>query len=149
MNKWIIITSILLILGIGAAIIGYFFVYNKPHKNYEKAKAEYRLDSESLFSQYNTNRKDAEHTYNGKVIEVTGTVSSVETPDSLTIVVFAISEGLFGDEGIRFTVLNNYREAALALEKDERVTIKGYCTGYNDTDVILEKCSIITQDSNL
>jgi len=40
-------------------------------------------------------------------------------------------------------MLDNYRDDALALQKDQMVTIKGYCTGYNDTDVILEKCSII------
>jgi len=93
MNKWIKIIGVLFILGIGAAVAGYFFIYNKPHKNYEKAKAEFHLDGGDLFSQYGTDRMAAEHKYNGKVIEVTGAVSSVEEPDSLTVVVFALSEG--------------------------------------------------------
>jgi hypothetical protein len=69
----------------------------------------------------------------------------VETPDSLTIVVFALGEGMFGDEGIRLTMLDNHSQAAIALLKDASATLKGYCTGYNGTDVILEKCSIVIE----
>ena len=142
MSKWIKIIAVLFILGILAGILGYVFVYNKPHKDYEHARAEYIMTGQELFSHYVANRSEAEGKYNGKVLEVSGRVSSVESPDSLTVVVFALSQGIFGDEGIRFTMLDNYRERANALQENEPVTIKGYCTGYNDTDVILEKCSI-------
>ena len=143
MNKWIKITMVLLILGIGAAVLGYFFIYNKPHRDYEKATADFQVSGETLFSAYVSDRSAAETKYNGKVLEVTGPVSAVESRDSLTIVVFVMGEGMFGDEGIRFTLLDHYKEAASALASDQMVTIKGYCTGYNETDVILEKCSII------
>jgi hypothetical protein len=143
MNRWAKIISALLILGILGGVFGYFFVYNKPHTDYEKADAEFRFTSEQLFSQYLSDRATAELQYNGKVIEVTGRVTSVENPDSLTVVVFALSQGMFGDEGLRCTMLGNHRKKANTLRKDSLVTIKGYVTGYNDTDVILEKCSIM------
>ncbi len=145
MNKWIKIIAVLVFLGIAAGILGYVFVYNKPHTDYEKAEAEYRITAEELFSHYTGNRKEAENTYNGKVLQVTGRVTAVETPDSLTIVVFALSEGMFGDEGIRLTMLDNHSRAASALLKDASATLKGYCTGFNGTDVILEKCSIVNE----
>ena len=143
MNKWIKIISALFILGIVGGVLGYYFIYNKPHVDYEKAEAEYRFTGEQLHSLYVANSSEASQKYNGSVLAVTGRISSVENPDSLTVIVFALSEGMFGDEGIRFTMLEHYRDQANALGKDELVTIKGYCTGYNDTDVILEKCSII------
>ena len=143
MSKWIKIIAVLAILGVLAGVLGYFFVYNKPHTDFEKAEADYRLSGKDLFTQYRTNRTAAEQVYNGKVLEVTGAVSYVEQPDSLTIVVFALSEGMFGDEGIRFTMLESHSKDASALTANDPVTIKGYCTGYNDTDVILEKCSIV------
>lgn len=143
MRKWYKIIAALVILGGIAGFLGYHFVYNKPHTDYEKADADFRITGERLFDLYTTSKAEAQQTYNGKVLEVSGNVSSVENPDSLTIVVFALREGMFGDEGIRFSVLQKYGASANELETGDPVTIKGYCTGYNDTDIILEYCSII------
>jgi len=143
MNKWVKITALLFITGCVTAVMGYVFVYNKPHMNYEKAEADYRFTSEQLYSQYVADKETAGHKYNGKILEVTGRASTVEDHDSLTVVVFALSEGMFGDEGIRLTMLDKYSDSARLLGQNMLVTIKGYCTGYNDTDVILEKCSIV------
>ena len=96
-----------------------------------------------LFSEYRNNRTSAEQTYNGKVLEITGDLSYTEQADSLIIAVFAIEEGMFGDEGIRCTMLPGHQEKTKTLEPGINVTLKGYCTGYNETDIILEKCSII------
>jgi hypothetical protein len=57
--------------------------------------------------------------------------------------VFIFDEGMFGEEGVRCTMLDSQNEK---MDKDHagtEVRVKGYVTGYNDTDVILEKCSII------
>lgn len=143
MNKWTKIIAAVILLGILGGAAGYFFVYNKPHVNYEKARADFSLAGEDLFRMYSVHKLEAELTYNGKILEVKGRVSTVENPEAMTVVVFALGEGMFGDEGIRFTMLENHREKANALKRGDLVTIKGYCTGYNDTDIILEKCSLI------
>ncbi len=145
MNKWVKIAIILVIVGAVAAGLGYKFVYNKPHPNFEKATPDYSLSSSDLFSSYLSDRVNAEQKFNGKVLEVEGEFSNLETPDSLTILVFSIQEGFFGPEGIRCTLLPKYGEEAKKLVPGSKVTIKGFCAGYNDTDVILEKCSIIKQ----
>jgi hypothetical protein len=59
--------------------------------------------------------------------------------------VFVFEQGDFGDEGIRCTMLPKYNFEAGKLQPDVEIKVKGYCTGYNETDVILEKCSIINQ----
>lgn len=142
MNKWVLIIGSLLIIGIIGGILGYKFVYNKPHRDYEAAQPDYTLKAIALFEAYSNSRSDAELKYNGKVLEITGRVSSVETPDSLMIVVFTMREGMFGEEGIRCTLLPGHQSRGLKLSPGDEVIVKGYCTGYNGTDVIFEKCSI-------
>ena len=142
MNKWLKISSSIAFFGIIAACLGYKFVYNKLHKDYEEAEAYFSLTSQELYSDYQINRQVAEQKFNGKVVEISGFLDKVETPESMTIAVFVLSDGIFGDEGIRCTMLLNHSENIMS-NAGQKVKLKGYCTGYNDTDVILEKCSIV------
>jgi hypothetical protein len=142
MKKWIKISAVVIVLGIIGAILGYKFIYNKPHRDYEKAKPDYVLSAEEVFRFYKDSREEATAKFTGKVLQINGMLNKVEQPDSLTIAVFAIEQGMFGDEGIRCTMLENHAKTVLAYTGKE-VTIKGYCTGYNDTDVIMENCSVI------
>ena len=142
MKTWMKIFLILVALGFIGAGLGYKFVYNKPHTNYEKATADFSLQGIELFSQFKSSTQQASERYTGKVLEITGKLNSVETPDSLTIAVFALDEGMFGTEGIRCAMLPNYVAGINQLVGSD-VKLKGYCTGYNETDVIMEKCSII------
>jgi hypothetical protein len=79
------------------------------------------------------------------VIQIDGTPNSIESTDSTVIVVFSYNSGLFGDEGIRCSMLPKYFEQARNLSTDKKVVLKGYCEGYNSTDVIMDFCSIISQ----
>lgn len=142
MNKWLKIFIGLVLIGIIAAGLGYKFIYNKPHKDYEKTKPDFSLTCQEIFSDYQNNRPVAEQKFNGKVVEISGFLDKVETPEAMTIAVFVLSDGMFGDEGIRCTMLQNHSENIMSYA-GKKVKLKGYCTGYNDTDVILEKCSIV------
>ena len=133
----------LLILALLAGSLGYFFIYNKPHRDFEKADPNFNLSTFELFDAYISDRKMAETKFNGKVIQLEGVVQKIEKVDSIIIVVFVFQEGLFGDEGIRCTMLPKFNDDILKVKPETSVLIKGFCTGYNDTDVILEKCSLI------
>ena len=89
MKKWMKIGAVLAILGIAAAAAGYYFVYNKPHTNYEKMDADFSLNASDLFNEFKTNKSMAEPKYNGKVVEINGMLTKVEESDSLIIAVFA------------------------------------------------------------
>lgn len=141
MKKIFKIGGILALVGILAGIYVWFFIYNKPHRNYEEAKADYTLNANDCFVNYAENNGIID--YNGKMLQFTGKATRVETIDSLTIIVFVFNEGMFGEEGIRCTILPNHVEAALQVDFSQDITIKGFCAGYNDTDVILQYCSII------
>lgn len=144
MKKVFRIAIVLFVLGILSALAVYKFVYNKPHPDYESEKAQYVMLSESLFQQYRESTADANSKYTGKMIEITGPVSKIEQTEDLVIAVFVFQEGLFGDEGIRCTMLPEYNEKALRVVAGQKITVKGFCTGYNETDVIMEKCTIVS-----
>jgi len=142
MKTWMKILIGLALIGIIGAGLGYKYIYNKPHKNYEKAETDFIVSSQQLYSEYKISKNEAEQKYNGTVVEVSGILDKIETPGSMTIAVFVLEEGMFGDEGIRFTMLPKHSDNLLTYERKE-IKLKGYCTGYNDTDIIFEKCSII------
>jgi hypothetical protein len=139
MKKLVKIIGVLAILGILGAAYGWFFVYNKPHVNYEKAEPDAVLSAKECYQAFS-----AENSENlGKVLLLNGVPTAVEQQDSMVIVVFAFNQGMFGDEGIRCTMLPNHNKTALALDFSKEIKIKGKCQGYNGTDVILEHCSIV------
>ena len=142
MKKLLMIVGILAVAGIIGGMYGWFFVYNKPHRDYEKAKADYVVTAGECYQKY-AGGTDVECEYTGKVLQISGKPSLVEQADSLVILAFVFNEGMFGDEGIRCTMLPAYNETTLALNTDRGVTVKGFCSGYNGTDVVLEQCSIV------
>ena len=144
MKKLLKIGGILAVVGILAGAYIWFFVYNKPHRDYEKATADYVVTAGECYQKY-AGGNPVECEYTGKVLEISGKPSLVEQSDSLVVLAFVFNEGMFGDEGIRCTMLPNYNNTALALNIDLGVTVKGFCSGYNGTDVILEQCSIVNK----
>jgi len=136
------IALVLLLAAFAGGLYTWFFVYNKPHPNYEKLEAEYHYNPEILFEEYRTNKSSADEKCTGKMISVKGKIDHVETSTSGTIVVFVFDRGLFGEEGIRCIMLEKYNSAASNLINNMQVEIKGFCSGYNETDVIIEKCTI-------
>jgi hypothetical protein len=126
-----------------AALYIWFFVYNKPHRDYEKATPDHIIGAKALFDQYRQDKSLADSLYTGSVVQINGALSKIETADTLMIVVFAFEQGMFGDEGIRCIMLQNQNNELQGFASQDMITIKGYCTGYNDTDVIIEKASIL------
>ena len=143
MKTWIKIILGLFVIGIIASVLVYVFVYNKSHPDYEKMKPDYTLSASDLYNSFKANTSESETKYNGKMVAVTGTLTKVESNDSMVIVVFVFNRGILGDEGIRCTMLPKFNQEAKKLQPDNIYDIKGYCTGYNDPDVILEQCSIL------
>jgi hypothetical protein len=146
MKRKIIITIfVVAVLGILAAALGYFFVYNKKHPNYEELKPDFSLEAASLFEAYRSDIAQASAMYNGKIVAVSGRLSAIDEGDGITVAVFAIKEGMFGDEGLRISMLPAHAEKLKQIAPGTIVSIKGYVTGYNETDVVFEHGSIISQ----
>lgn len=143
MKNWLKILIGLVIIGIIAALLVFKFVINKPHPDFDKMKPGISLKAEDLYKQYKDTKVLADSLYTGKLIEIRGVLANAELADTTVVAVFVFNQGDFGDEGIRCTFLPKYTTQAKQLAKGKGIKIKGYCTGYNDTDVIMEKCSIV------
>ena len=143
MKTWLKILIALFALGVIAIILVYVFIYNKPHPDFEKMKPAYSMNAPDLYTAFISDRKGSEAKFNGQVIEIQGTITKIEATDSSVVAVFVFNQGMFGDEGIRCSMLQNYHDKTRLLPPQSTVRIKGYCTGYNETDVIIEQSCII------
>jgi hypothetical protein len=145
MKKWTWIVAGLLGAALLATALVYQLVYNRQHPDYEQMDPAFILSAGELFQAYADDKVSASRRFDGKVIAIDGKLSKIEDADSMVTAVFVFRQGDFGDEGVRCTMLQKFNNDAARLQPDGEVKIKGYCTGYNDTDVILEKCSIVPQ----
>jgi hypothetical protein len=143
MKTWSKIVLGFAAVGAIAAVLVYFFVYNKAHPDYETMKPDFIVTASELYIFCKDPGQPDPAKFNGKVLEVSGILTKVESTDSLVIAVFVLDQGMFGDQGVRCTVKTKFREAAMKLQPGSICRIKGYCAGFNDSDVILEQCSII------
>lgn len=141
MNKWLKILAIILILGVVVILVGYFYI-NKPHPDFAQLEASYTLEAEALFNDFAEAAQTASEKYNGKMLLVHGQLAGIEKTADRVIAVFVYKRGLFGDEGIRCTLLPDFDRGINNLKPGDEIMIKGFCSGYNGTDVILEKCSL-------
>lgn len=134
MKKRSFIAFILFAVLIGAASLLFYTKWNKPHKSVENADAV-QIYADDLFSAFSENEQQATQKYNGKVLEITGIVSSTATnQEGKTIVQLHTNDPMFG--------INCTMEKDAGIKQGETVTIKGVCSGFT-TDVILIRCYLI------
>lgn len=144
MKKKILITAAaLLVLAIAGGWYVYTYIYNKPHPDYLELEAEHIVKDERLFSSFRKDMAEANDLYTGRMIIVEGVIDKVEVQENGVTAVIVMDEGIFGDEGIRFTFLPGQEQAATALETGSFARIKGFCAGYNETDVVVDKSSLV------
>lgn len=102
----------------------------------KRNKTDFENTASALFEAYRSNQVSAELLYNGKMIAVVGTLSDLIQNETSTIAYFKLDEGMFGDEGVRISMLKG-QESVLIEKIGQQVTIKGRVGGYNQTDVVL------------
>ena len=126
----------------------YYFAYNyfgfdDEHPDYKSLRPEYVVEASELYEQFHNTPEQSHYRYGGKMIQITGEITSIEKVDSLTIAVYVFNEGDFGNEGIRCIFLIGEGDLINEIKDIEGASIKGLCSGFNDSDVIIEKCSLI------
>jgi len=146
--KILIIILILAVVAVVAGLLVYKYVYNKPHPDYATEEAALKVRAKRLYTDFSMNPDIASERFAGKILEIEGQITRIEETDGLTIVVYTYKTGEFGDEGIRITMLPEFSQQAKSINPFKPVTIKGLCTGYNGTDVIVEKGSLVDNPKN-
>jgi hypothetical protein len=138
-RTWIVF---ILIAAVAGAVVAYL-MYNKPHPDYTEMEPEHTLSVQSIYQAFQDDPAGSNALYTGKVIQLSGALTRTEQLDTTAILVFALEEGMFGEQGVRCTMHPDHLAPAEALQAGSEVSVKGYCTGFNDTDVILEKCVVV------
>lgn len=132
----------MLILGLLGGSYFWFFVYNKAHVNYKTAQPIAKMDADSCYYAFSTGSEESKK-WLGQVIEISGIAQSIEQADSLHILVFEFEvDEIFGASGIRCSFLPEQSETLKNLQLPKLVSVKGFVSGYNGSDVVLEHCSL-------
>jgi hypothetical protein len=133
----------IIFFGIGLILIcaaGWgIYKVTKPHQNVEGEQAVATLTAENLYHQFVSTENIANKKWIGKVIEITGIISSVnETGNYISVNLAASPEG-----GINCSVLKSEMEMPDMLKKGNPIVIKGKCTGFlmdvNMVDCVIKK----------
>ena len=109
-----------------------------------EVKADANVSAENLTQAFEKDSATANKQYLGKIVEVTGTVKSVEK-ESGTVVL-----GGSGMSSVRCSLDSAFVKTITALNEGAKTVIKGACTGYNadelglGSDVVLNRCVIVS-----
>lgn len=137
----------ILLLAIAALLIGLgvgVYMFNKPHKDIESAKADFTLPATELVNAFLTDEQAANGLYLNKVIEVDGVINQLDlTNNGLGRINFVDEmEGLSAVFDSVY-VISHYEELKL-LSPGQTVRVKGRCDGYMMLNgVSLNKCSLV------
>ena len=132
-------SSILLAVGLGALLMGAigWYLYSQKPPTADSAPADATLEAPALFSAFSVDEIAAGKLYNDKVVQVSGIVREVSTEPSGPVNVTLETGDALGGIVCEFAI-----GQAPDCKKDERVTIKGFCAGYN-LDVLLQRCAVV------
>jgi hypothetical protein len=132
---WKTIGIIALVFIIAGVIVG-VTLYNKPHRNIQKAKVDYTINASELLKSFDANNASAEKTYFGKIILVKGEIKTIAHTETTSSVIIAGESDFFG-VNCSFNPSENLKVAT--LKEGQSIQVKGECKGYID-DVILVNC---------
>jgi hypothetical protein len=139
--KIIIVVFLLLTL-----IIGGFYIYvsTRKHPDRTQEKPEAQVTAADLYNAFTKNSLSASKLYGGKVLHVEGIVDSIEIIDNRKIILFFLNDGMFGPEGVRLSL---HESETREIFIGDNVVLKGYCTGFTESDVIVEDATIVHQNN--
>jgi hypothetical protein len=145
-KKWI---WLIILLVIAAAALYAYKEYNRGNPDMKNARADFILSSAQIVSEFESDDTTASKKYNGKTLELTGKIKSMEKDedDHYTIVL--------GETGTpsstRCSMDTTYNLDASRLEEGSSITVRGVCTGYHKdemglgSDLILNRAVITKQ----
>lgn len=146
-KKLLIIGLVLFVLGVAGGIAGYVFVYNKPHRNIEKAKPDFLISADDLYQAFADDEESAGARYTGKVVQVSGRIESINTVnDTMKTIVMTASGAMMGGANAllhkKYATDASYSEVLADLQEGSAATLKCRCTGFN-LEVELNNCFVV------
>jgi putative nucleic acid binding protein len=145
--------TILIIVVLALAIAGWFGwkEYSRTNRDLEKATPDFVVTASEFIREFEASDSVATKKYNGKIIEVTGNVKTVEKDEKeFYTIVIGDSTNL---SAVRCSMDTAHNADAAGLTPGSSVRVRGICTGFNNddlglgSDVILVRCAIIKKNN--
>lgn len=129
----------ILVIGIAGGVGGYMY-YNKPHKDAGSSASDFKVEAAQLVEEFATDETAANGKYLDKVVEVSGTVRSVQDGEDGSV-------GLMIDTGDPMSVVScrfdpGEADAARNLEEGSPIAVKGIVNGYLFDEVQMNRCAL-------
>ena len=125
-----------ILLGIIGIAFG-FYMYNKPHKNIKNSKADFKMEANQLFADFEENEMEANTKYLDKIIQITGTVREAKSDTEGNSSIMLETENELS--GVNCELDNLTKHKRINFNAGEKVTFKGICTGML-MDVVMVRC---------
>lgn len=129
MKKATLIIGLILLLAGGGAGFG-LYEYNRHNLSLLDERPSFFVGSDQLFAEFQRDEALANERYRGKVVQVTGTLRSVELDHTgrITLVIGS------GSSSIRCSMDSGYHAAPDGFTNGKAVAVKGLLIGYNRDD---------------
>ena len=114
---WSALRFILPLFIIGVVVV--YLTYNKPHKDFNKSRSEFTIESKDLIEFYQNDADNANTSYLDKILLLTGVITDIGT----NIIIL--------DNGIVCT-LDPSQVINKKINLGSKISIKGRCIGYDD-----------------
>ena len=139
MNKKVFL--IIIILVVIAGVIYAFTEYNRTNKDLKNVSPDYTINMNALVGDYDKDSSAFSKKYIDKVIEVSGTVKSIDMDGSPVIISLGESGSMSSVKCSMDSSYTNYKP----VKEGNQVAIKGICFGASSdalfgTDVSLNRC---------
>lgn len=120
----------------------------EKHKNVDQSKPAFTLSPNELQGAFVKDEAAAKTTYEGKVVQVNGTISSIASPTDTNVVVLLTIEGdAASNVSCQMDPAFNSRMNGIAA--GSVISVKGICNGskkddlFGSHDVLLNRCVIV------
>lgn len=128
---------LIIAVAVGAGVGVY--LWNKPHKNMARAKADLTVTAVELMADFNTDETAANAKYLDKVIAVSGQVQSVNEQNGVTTIILEAEDEMAAIMCELDTLTPTGRTD---FAPGETITVKGICAG-KTIDIVLVRCVVL------
>ena len=158
MKRRKIIKAGILIAVAGIVVMGAvgLYLFNMPHRNVQKANADYNLSSSQIVTEYLTDKESANKKYlaqdgDSKILKISGVVSKISEDYNGQKVV--LLSGVDDKAGVSASFTKGTNPNAEKLQVGKMVTLKGVIRSGASFDkelglyenVVLEKSDVVTK----
>jgi hypothetical protein len=120
-----------------SAILAALYMYNLKHTDMSKAKPDYVISATMLLKAFEDDETAASNKYNNKILEVSGTISSVKTAENNVLNISLETESPFSSVICTFPAISD----PSGFLPGNEITLRGECSGFL-MDVLLNNCAV-------